>query len=122
MSVMAASPGPRFRMLGTTGAYVKYGLDVQEAALRAGGLPDAAEWGREPESSWGRIEVGGATETVVPTLPGSYSHFYSQMVQALRGERLPPVNPSESVRVLEIIEAARKSAREKRVIKLGKTL
>ena len=121
MSVMAGNQGPRFRMLGSAGSYVKYGLDIQEPALRAGGRPDADAWGQEPESAWGRIEVGSET-TVVPTLPGHYGLFYAQMVAALRGERLPPANPFDAVRVLEVIEAARRSAKEKRVVLMGKPL
>jgi scyllo-inositol 2-dehydrogenase (NADP+) len=98
---------------------VKEGLDVQEAALRAGGRPDTAGWGEEPESSWGRIEAGGL-KRIVPTLPGQYGYFYQQMVSALRGDRLPPVSPEDAVNVLEVIEGARRSAREKRTVRLQK--
>ena len=38
-SVLAAEPGPRFRVLGDRAAFVKHGLDVQEEALRAGRSP-----------------------------------------------------------------------------------
>jgi scyllo-inositol 2-dehydrogenase (NADP+) len=36
MSAVAAQTGPRFRVLGSRAAYVKYGLDVQEELLRTG--------------------------------------------------------------------------------------
>ena len=42
MSAVAAQPGPRFRVLGSRAAYVKYGLDVQEESMRAGRKPDGA--------------------------------------------------------------------------------
>ena len=38
-TMMAAQAGPRLRALGTRAAYVKWGLDVQEAALREGADP-----------------------------------------------------------------------------------
>ena len=38
-SMLAADDPPRLRALGLAGVYVKHGLDVQEAALRAGGRP-----------------------------------------------------------------------------------
>ena len=57
-SAVAADRGPRFRLLGSAGAYTKSGMDVQEAALIAGGSPGGPEWGREPRSSWGRIDTG----------------------------------------------------------------
>ncbi len=44
----AAQAGPRFRALGSGGAYVKWGLDVQEEALRAGASADSPGFGVEP--------------------------------------------------------------------------
>ena len=49
-SMLAAQPGPRLRALGSRAAYVKWGLDVQEAALREGARPDDPGFGEEPES------------------------------------------------------------------------
>jgi predicted dehydrogenase len=120
MSVVAGQLGPRFRLLGSTGAYVKFGMDPQEAALRAGTRPDQAGWGEDDEASWGRIDAGPESK-VVATLPGQYGHFYQQMVAALRGERLVPVNPEDAISVLKVIEGARRSAREKRTIRLLKS-
>ncbi|MEO7192946.1 MAG: Gfo/Idh/MocA family oxidoreductase [Vicinamibacterales bacterium] len=121
MSVVAGQLGPRFRLLGSAGTYVKHGLDVQEAALKAGHRPNEKDWGLEPESAWGQIEAGGSEPAiVVPTLPGDYGQFYKQMVAALRGERLPPVSPEDSINVLQVIEAARRSAAEKHVVQLSK--
>jgi predicted dehydrogenase len=119
MSVMAGQLGPRFRLLGSTGAYVKYGMDPQEAALRAGARPDQPGWGEDAEATWGRIESGSVSR-VVPTLPGQYGNFYQQMVSALRGERLVPVNPEDAIRVLEVIAGARRSSKEKRTVRLLK--
>ena len=45
-SVLAADPGPRFRVLGDRAAFVKHGLDVQEEALRAGRSPTERGLGR----------------------------------------------------------------------------
>src|SRR3954468_18753663 len=44
--------GPRVTLLGSKGAYVKHGIDPQEEALLAGGMPGTPGWGEEPESSW----------------------------------------------------------------------
>ncbi|WP_197370535.1 Gfo/Idh/MocA family protein, partial [Streptomyces clavuligerus] len=43
LSATAAQLGPRFRVLGSSAGFVKYGLDPQEAALRAGARPVAGE-------------------------------------------------------------------------------
>lgn len=116
MSSVAAVGGPRFRVLGATGAYVKYGLDGQEARLRAGGVPDAS-WGAEPESTWGRLGTD-AESVAVPTEAGAYPAFYAGMLTALRDGSPPPVDPLDAVAVLDVLDAARRSANEAEVVSL----
>lgn len=119
MSATAAQLGPRFRVLGSDGAYVKYGLDPQEAALRAGERPSPdVPWGVEPESAWGTIGAGGDTHTV-PTLDGDYPAFYAALARSLRDGTPPPVTAPEAAAALRVLEAARTSAREHRAIPLG---
>ena len=116
MSSVAAQAGPRLRVLGSLAAYTKYGLDVQEAALRAGARPGPG-WGEELPEHWGRL---GTDEDARPvaTEPGNYPAFYRLLEQALREGSAPPVDPEEAVRVLDVIEAAQKSAAEGRAISL----
>ena len=117
MSAVAAQPGPRFRLTGTRAAYVKYGLDVQEELLRAGRRRDDALWGREPEERWGFLGAGEHLRRV-PTVPGAYQRFYEGVVLALREEAPAPVDADEVVAGLEVLDAARRSAREQRVVAL----
>ena len=58
-SMVAAQVGPRFRALGSEAAYVKHGLDVQEAALRAGAGPRDPGFGEEPRAAWGMARHRG---------------------------------------------------------------
>jgi scyllo-inositol 2-dehydrogenase (NADP+) len=53
----------------------------------------------------------------VPTEPGDYPAFYAGVAAALRGGHVP-VDPDDAVAGLEIIEAARRSAAERRVVQL----
>lgn len=103
MNGLAAQVGPRFRVLGSQGGFTKHGLDPQEAALRDGARPTDPGFGREPESAWGRLGLDGATETV-PTEPGRYAEFYAELATALRSGGPLPVDPVDSVRVIELIE------------------
>lgn len=119
MSAVAAQSGARFHVLGTKAAYVKWGLDPQEDALRRGHRPSAADWGTEPRERWGTLGAGDEARRV-ETDAGAYPVFYAAVAAALTDGAPPPVDPSDSVKGLEIIEAARRSALERAVIALVK--
>ena len=107
-SMLAADDPPRLRAVGLRGVYVKHGLDVQEAALRAGERPGPG-WGAEPERAWGRLWDGSGSRAV-PTEPGDYPAFYAGVARSLRDGAPPPVDPGDAVAVLEVIEEARRAA------------
>ena len=115
MSVVAAQPGPRFRITGSRAAYVKHGLDVQEAALRGGEMPGRPAWGEEPPEAWGTL---GSTDDHRPvqTERGAYQRFYEGVLAAIRDGSPVPVDPEDSVSGLEIIEAARRSHTGRRIV------
>jgi predicted dehydrogenase len=115
LGALVAQFGPRLRVLGDRAAYMKWGMDVQEAALRAGEPPTGALWGVEPEAQWGRIGAD-ADVRAVPTERGDYGRFYAGVVAAIRDGAPPPVDPSDAVAGLAIIEAAIRSAAEHRVV------
>ncbi|MEU8587955.1 Gfo/Idh/MocA family oxidoreductase [Streptomyces sp. NPDC048664] len=121
--VSAVTPqlGPRLRVLGSEAGYVKYGLDPQETALREGLRPGPG-WGQEPESLWGRIGAGESPltggGTPVPTLPGDYPAYYAAIARALREGGPAPVTAHEAAAALDVLEAARRSAREGVVVTL----
>jgi scyllo-inositol 2-dehydrogenase (NADP+) len=118
VSATAAQLGPRFRVLGSAAGYVKFGLDPQEADLRAGLRPggEGTRWGSEPEDRWGRIGAGESPltggGTAVRTERGDYPAFYAAVEQALRTGGPAPVTAWEAADALDVLEAARRSARE----------
>jgi predicted dehydrogenase len=116
MSALAADLGPRFRVLGNRGSYVKHGMDPQEEALKAGATPGGAGWGVEPESAWGVLGTPGAT-TPESTDPGAYQDFYAGVVRALAGGK-PPVDVLDAAAGLDVIEAAARSAQTRQVVAL----
>ncbi len=109
MSALAAQLAPRMRVLGDEAAYVKHGLDVQEAWLREGRRSSEPGWGQEPPQAWGQLGAGDRARPV-QTRAGSWPAFYTALVDALRGHGPPPVDPGDAVVGLEIIEAARRAA------------
>ncbi len=116
-STVAGVPGPRFAAYGSRAAYVKHHADPQEDALRAGARPEGAGWGEEPPERWGTLGAGDAREPV-RTHAGSYPRYYAGIVDALRNGGPPPVSPEDAIAGLEILEAARVSAAEGRVVTL----
>lgn len=116
MSVLVAVPNPRFRLLGSRAAYVKWGVDVQEAKLRQGHRPGSQEF-IEPKDEPGQIGVGDHLHSH-PTIPGDYRRFYVGVTAAMRGAAPPPVDPNDAVAGLAVIEAAQRSAAEARVVKI----
>ena len=118
MSALVAQIPPRMRVLGDAAAFVKRGLDVQEDQLDAGLLPGDDGWGADPQAQWATLG-SDADAQPVPTVAGAYERFYAGVAEALRDGTAPPVDPWDAVRVLEILDAARRSAAEGCVVELG---
>jgi predicted dehydrogenase len=115
------APGPRFRVTGTAGSYVlDKPMEIQEFQLIAGHSPatEKENWGVEAVEDWGRIERGSSS-SVVPTERGRWDTFYPAFAAAVRGEAPVPVDPWDVVANLEVLDAARASARSGRVVALG---
>ncbi|RZS95873.1 oxidoreductase [Cecembia calidifontis] len=116
-SVMVNAPLPKFLVLGEKGSYVKYGLDVQEKAFKAGEIPEGPNWGLENAEAWGTLHLENAS-IPYPTERGDYRYFYQNIADAIFGKAELKVKIEEAISVLEIIEAAFQSNREGRRIAL----
>ncbi|AHH99770.1 Gfo/Idh/MocA family oxidoreductase [Kutzneria viridogrisea] len=109
MGSLTAQGGPRMRVLGDRAAFTKYGLDGQEAALKAGHRPTEPGWGVEPAELSGKLGVDGDLRTIT-SHAGAYPRFYAQMRDAVRGIGEVPVTPESATATLELITAAQRSA------------
>ena len=119
VSAVAAVPGPRFLAVGTGGGLSTSGLDPQEAQLRGGASPLDRGFGqRSGADQWALLgEEGGPQRLAFP--PGRYLDFYSQMWRAVVEGGEVPVPGEDGLRTLEVVEAARESARRRQVVKLA---
>ena len=111
MSSAAAQAGPRFRVLGSRAAYTKYGMDVQEDALRGGARPDGGSWGEDAVERYGLLGADAALQPVA-TERGAYQQFYENLAGALTARGPMPVDPLDAVAVLEVIEAIKAGRRD----------
>jgi predicted dehydrogenase len=115
-----AAPGPRFRVSGSSGAYViDNGMDGQEALLKAGKSPATLgeRWGVEHEHLWGRV-YHGATSAPVASERGRWDTYYPAFARAVRGDGPVPVDPADAVRTMTVLDAARQSARSGEAVRL----
>ncbi len=94
-TTLAAHAAPRYLLHGTRGSYVKYGVDPQEDALRAGARPGGEGWGADAVD--GELTVVAAGNWVQtkpwPTRAGSYADYYAAVRDAILGKGPNPVPP-----------------------------
>lgn len=111
---------PHFTLLGNNGAFIKYGMDVQEEALLAGFTPSKTiNWGEEPENLWGTINTefnGVEFRGKVKSERGNYVVFYENVCKALNGEEELAVKPEQARNTIKVIELAMLSNKEKRTV------
>lgn len=114
LSVMAvaAAPGPRMRILGSTGAFLLSDFDGEPSIL-----PDLADADAD-HSGW--IYRGEEREPVARA-QSAQADFYTAVAAALESESPQanmPVDPRDAVHTLAVIDAARTSAEARRVVEV----
>lgn len=105
MSGFAALPAPRFHVLGSRAGCTIWGLDPQEDMLRGGASPGDEGFGVRDQQHWATVGTPGNERRVRPQR-GDYGGFYAQLQKALAGTADAPVDPSDAVEVLRLIERA----------------
>jgi scyllo-inositol 2-dehydrogenase (NADP+) len=118
--MLVRQPLQRFALMGTEGIYIKYGMDVQEEALKAGFTPlNRPDWGVEPVENWGTINTSCKGLHLVGRIEserGDYSDFYRNIYETLTGQSSLLVTAPEARQVIRVIEIARQSSKERRTI------
>lgn len=116
-SGLAGAPGPRTRVLGDRGAFLVTSFEGEATPFavldeqRPGhgrGAPETEGW-----------LVRGDELVAVPRAPGGHRDFYRAVVRWLDEGAPPPVDPWDAVRTAAVLDAARVSAREGRVVPIA---
>lgn len=108
-SYLVREEGPRYILHGTEGSFLKWGLDPQEADLKAGKYPNEPGWGAEPKKFWGKLnsELNGLHYTGrIETIPGNYLSYYDNIYDVVRDGKELIVKPEQSMDLMRIIEGA----------------
>ncbi|GAA4356726.1 Gfo/Idh/MocA family protein [Angustibacter luteus] len=106
---VAGAPGPRTRVLGRAGSYVVTDFEAEATAFADFADPDDEHCG------W---VVAGDERRAVPRAPGSAVDFYRAVAEAVTTGSPMPVDPHDAVHVLDVLDAARVSAAQHRVVPL----
>lgn len=103
MSAVAPVSRPRFRVIGSRAVFRSEGLDPQEAHAIEGRRPTDPAFGLHDDGRSAIID-GPDGVRAIALLPGDHLAFYRELADALLVDGAPPVDPRDSIRVLEIIE------------------
>ncbi|MCC5911393.1 MAG: oxidoreductase [Clostridiaceae bacterium] len=111
---------PHFIVLGNEGSFVKYGMDIQEEALKKGIAPrDMDHWGEEPETIWGTLNTdiqGLHFRGKIESKRGDYRGFYQNVYLSILGKEELKVRPQEARNTIRVIELAIESNKAKRSV------
>jgi predicted dehydrogenase len=113
-NLLTCAAGPRFRLNGTKGSFVKCGSDPQEEALKRGETPQQPNWGQEPAENWGTLSLAeGDTvaQTRVPTATGDYRRYYENVRDAIVSGTPLEVSPQHALSIMHALELGMESSR-----------
>ncbi|UYO73828.1 oxidoreductase [Halomonas qinghailakensis] len=118
---LMAESTPRFRIHGTKGSYLKYGLDPQEDRLKAGETP-TSKWGEDSPGTLTLREGDGEDAPLAShehvTQAGDYLAYYHGVAAAIRDKTPLPVDIEDALRSMVLLEAGLDSHRQRRWIPL----
>ncbi|WP_338494969.1 oxidoreductase [Erwinia aphidicola] len=118
-SMLVAAQSARYKVHGTKGSFVKFGLDPQEDALKAGARPPQEDWGYDMRDGVLTLAEGDAmVEKSLLTIPGNYPAYYAGIRDAINGVGENPVQAEEAIQVMELIELGLQSAEKRQTLSL----
>lgn len=120
-SYLVREAGPRYILHGTSGSFLKFGIDPQEEALKAEKPLLSPDWGKDSESNWGILNTeqnGLHFKGQVETIPGNYLRFYDNIFDALRNSKPLQVKAEDALNVIKIINASFFSSNTRKAIEL----
>jgi len=107
--MLVREPGPRYQIHGTKGSFLKYGDDPQEALLRAGVLPTAADWGMEKEELYGLLHTeidGKIVKEKYISQKGNCGYYYKNLYDTIAHKAALREKAEHGYNTIKLIELA----------------
>ena len=113
--MLIREPGPRYMIHGTSGSFIKYGEDPQEALLRAGNSPVGEDWGKEADDIRGFLHTdlnGKLVKQNYPSEKGDFGDYYRSLYKSINEEAPVTEKPEHGYNTIRLIELAFESHRK----------
>ena len=119
--LIVKEPQPSFIVHGTKGSLLKPRADVQEDELKKGMKPGSTDWGKEPDSGKGVLNIlkeGETERTLLISEQGDYMELYNKWYDAIINNSPAPITGQDGINVMRIIDAVQESHAGKHVVSL----
>lgn len=115
---------PAYIIHGLKGTFLKSRSDIQEERLLKGEQPDSKPWSVEEEKELGVLTCFNDGKKVVETIPtedGNYYNYFEAVYQTMRHDAPSPVTGWDGYKTMLVMDAARKSVAERKIIAIDKS-
>jgi scyllo-inositol 2-dehydrogenase (NADP+) len=109
-SLLVREDTPRYILHGAKGAFVKYGIDVQEDQLKGGMMPNMPNFGTEPTENWGilntdisGLHIKGKIETEI----GNWAVLFQNIYEVIKENKKPLIKIEDVVAQIGIMQQIR---------------
>lgn len=120
-SCFVKEPVQEYIFNGSVGSFLQKRSDLQESMLLKGAVPSLQSWCPAPDVPDGFLHTtidGKDIREQRTAAPGNYMDYFEDVYQAITNGAPNPVPGEDGVKVIRILEAAKQSARENKVIPL----
>ena len=120
-SCFVKEPVPEYILNGSKGTFLQKRSDLQETQLIKGVSPSLESWCPATGNPDGLLHIvvdGKEVKEDRTSLPGNYMYFFDDAYKAINKAGPNPVPGTDGVNTIRIIEAAKQSVREGRIINI----
>ena len=120
-SCFAKEPVPEYILNGSKGTFLQKRSDLQETHLLKGVSPSLETWCPAPDKPDGLLHIvsdGKEVKEERTSSPGNYMNFFDDVYRAINKVAPNPVPGTDGVKIIRIVEAAKQSAKEGKIINL----